>query len=240
MTLRPAPRSPSIWTAAPATGSASACRIRRSSRRSRPACSFCSMTARSGWKSVLRRSSRRRTRVVVGGTLSDRKGVSVVGAVLPLSALTPKDRTDLAYALELGVDWIALSFVQRPEDVRGNPRHRRRPGRGDLQAGEALSGRASRRHRRALGRGHGGARRPRRGDAARAGAADPAAHRPRLPAGGQALHRRDPDAGIDDPGADADPRRGVRRGVRHLPRRRCGDAVGGIGVRTVPAGGGRR
>lgn len=58
-----------------------------------------------------------RTRVVVGGPLSDRKGVSVVGAVLPLSALTPKDRADLAYALELGVDWIALSFVQRPEDV---------------------------------------------------------------------------------------------------------------------------
>jgi pyruvate kinase len=58
-----------------------------------------------------------RTRVVVGGALSDRKGVSVVGAILPLSPLTPKDRTDLAYALELGVDWIALSFVQQPEDV---------------------------------------------------------------------------------------------------------------------------
>jgi pyruvate kinase len=58
-----------------------------------------------------------RTRVVVGGVLSDRKGVSVVGAVLPLSALTPKDRIDLAYGLELGADWIALSFVQRPEDV---------------------------------------------------------------------------------------------------------------------------
>jgi pyruvate kinase len=60
---------------------------------------------------------RARTRVVVGGPLSDRKGVSVVGAVLPLSALTDKDRRDLAYALELGADWIALSFVQRPEDV---------------------------------------------------------------------------------------------------------------------------
>jgi pyruvate kinase len=59
-----------------------------------------------------------RTRVVVGGALSDRKGVSVVGAVLPVSALTPKDRIDLTYALELGVDWIALSFVQRPEDVQ--------------------------------------------------------------------------------------------------------------------------
>ena len=50
--------------------------------------------------------------------MSDRKGVSVVGAVLPLSALTPKDRIDLAYALALGVDWIALSFVQRAEDVQ--------------------------------------------------------------------------------------------------------------------------
>ena len=61
--------------------------------------------------------SRATTRVVVGGALSDRKGVSVVGAILPLSPLTPKDRIDLAYALDLGVDWIALSFVQRPEDV---------------------------------------------------------------------------------------------------------------------------
>ena len=58
-----------------------------------------------------------RTRVVVGGSLSDRKGVSVVGAVLPLSPLTAKDRVDLDYALDLGADWIALSFVQQPQDV---------------------------------------------------------------------------------------------------------------------------
>ncbi len=57
------------------------------------------------------------TRVLVGGTLSDRKGVSVVGAVLPVSALTEKDRVDLAFAVPLGVDWVALSFVQRPEDL---------------------------------------------------------------------------------------------------------------------------
>ncbi len=57
------------------------------------------------------------TRVVVGGRLSDRKGVNVPGVVLPISALTEKDRRDLATALELGADWIALSFVQRPEDV---------------------------------------------------------------------------------------------------------------------------
>ena len=57
------------------------------------------------------------TRVLVGGKLSERKGVNVPGVVLPLTALTAKDRRDLALALELGADWIALSFVQRPEDV---------------------------------------------------------------------------------------------------------------------------
>src|SRR5205807_8654430 len=57
------------------------------------------------------------TTVLVGGTLSDRKGVNVPNAVLPLSALTEKDRSDLSFALDLGVDWVALSFVQRPEDV---------------------------------------------------------------------------------------------------------------------------
>lgn len=56
-------------------------------------------------------------RVETGGRLLDRKGVSIVGAVLPVSALTEKDRADLAFALSLGVDWVALSFVQRPEDV---------------------------------------------------------------------------------------------------------------------------
>jgi len=57
------------------------------------------------------------TVVVTGGDLSNRKGVNVPNAVLPMSALTAKDRTDLAFALSLEVDWIALSFVQRPDDV---------------------------------------------------------------------------------------------------------------------------
>ncbi|HTO82137.1 MAG TPA: pyruvate kinase [Methylomirabilota bacterium] len=57
------------------------------------------------------------TTVVTGGRLSDRKGVNVPGAVLPISALTEKDRQDLQFGLDLGVDWVALSFVQRPEDV---------------------------------------------------------------------------------------------------------------------------
>src|SRR5437868_8348228 len=57
------------------------------------------------------------TLCLVGGTLSDRKGVNVPNAVLPLSAVTDKDRADLAFALEQGADWIAFSFVQRPDDV---------------------------------------------------------------------------------------------------------------------------
>jgi pyruvate kinase len=55
--------------------------------------------------------------VEVGGTISDRKGVNVPDVVLPLAALSDKDRADLEFACQLGVDWLALSFVQRPEDV---------------------------------------------------------------------------------------------------------------------------
>lgn len=57
------------------------------------------------------------TMVEVGGALSDRKGLNVPDVVVPMAALTTKDRTDLAFALDQGVDWVALSFVQRPEDV---------------------------------------------------------------------------------------------------------------------------
>ena len=57
------------------------------------------------------------TRVVNGGLLADRKGVNVPGVVLPLSAMTTKDRADLDFGLTLGVDWVALSFVQRAADI---------------------------------------------------------------------------------------------------------------------------
>jgi len=57
------------------------------------------------------------TEIVVGGPLSDHKGVNVPDMVLPIPALTAKDRVDLAFALEHGVDYIGLSFVQRPDDV---------------------------------------------------------------------------------------------------------------------------
>lgn len=57
------------------------------------------------------------TEVVAGGELSDRKGVNVPEAVLELSPLTEKDRRDMAFGLDMGVDWVALSFVQRPQDI---------------------------------------------------------------------------------------------------------------------------
>jgi len=57
------------------------------------------------------------TEVEVGGELSDHKGVNLPNAILGISALTEKDRRDLAFGLDLGVDWVGLSFVQRADDV---------------------------------------------------------------------------------------------------------------------------
>jgi pyruvate kinase len=56
-------------------------------------------------------------KVIVGGTISNHKGVNLPGTVLDLSPLTAKDRSDLEFGLRLGVDWVALSFVQKPSDV---------------------------------------------------------------------------------------------------------------------------
>jgi len=57
------------------------------------------------------------TEVIVAGVISDRKGVNVPDVTLPIPALTPKDKADLDFGLSQGVDWVGLSFVQRPEDV---------------------------------------------------------------------------------------------------------------------------
>jgi len=69
----------------------------------------------------LRVTEAKRDRIVctaeVGGVISDRKGVNVPDAEVPIAAMTDKDRKDLAFALEQGADWIGLSFVQRPEDI---------------------------------------------------------------------------------------------------------------------------
>jgi pyruvate kinase len=56
-------------------------------------------------------------RVEIGGRVSNRKGVSLPDTVIPLAALTAKDLADLEAALDAGIDWVGLSFIQRPEDV---------------------------------------------------------------------------------------------------------------------------
>jgi pyruvate kinase len=57
--------------------------------------------------------------VLVGGALGSRKGITLPDTLLPVGPLTTKDRADLAYVLKLGVDWIALSFLQRAGDIHG-------------------------------------------------------------------------------------------------------------------------
>ena len=136
--------------------------------------------------------------------------------VLPLAALTDKDRADLAFALDQHVDWIALSFVQRPEDVA--EARRLIGGRAALLAKiekpaaiERLDGILELADAVMVARGDLGVELPPEAGAAaaeedrRGGAADG-------PAGGG----RDPDARIDDQLALADPRRGLRRRHRGL------------------------
>jgi len=65
-----------------------------------------------------KRGSSMEATVLVGGTLASRKGISLPDTVLPIGPLTEKDKADLDHALRLGVDWVALSFVQRGEDVK--------------------------------------------------------------------------------------------------------------------------
>ena len=156
------------------------------------------------------------TRVVIGGKMSDRKGVSLPDTDLPVSAMTPKDRADLEAALVTGVDWIALSFVQRAEDVieakkliRGRAAVMakiEKPQAIDrlaeiIEASDALM----------VARGDLGVELPleRVPSLQKANDADGA---PRRQAGGD----RNPNAGIDDPVAGADPRRSLRRRHRGL------------------------
>jgi pyruvate kinase len=56
-------------------------------------------------------------KVVVGGPLSNSKGVNFPGVYLSIKALTDKDRQDLMFGLDQGVDWVALSFVRNPADI---------------------------------------------------------------------------------------------------------------------------
>ena len=149
-----------------------------------------------------------------------------------------KDRADLDAALEENIDWIALSFVQRPEDVVEVKQHRRQARRvmAKIEKPQAIA--APRRDHRRLRRADGGARRSRRRNAARA-RARPAEDASRAwRAARQAGRRRDADAGIDDHDAGADARRSLRRRDRGVRGRRRGHAVGRKRLGPISARGG--
>ncbi len=88
--------------------------------------------------------------VTAGTSISDRKGVSLPDTELPVGALTEKDRADLDAVLETGVDWVALSFVQRPDDLAEARKIAPRPGAADVEDREAAGGDAAGRDHREL------------------------------------------------------------------------------------------
>ena len=169
--------------------------------------------------------------VEVPGRISNRKGVSLPDTEIPVSAMTPKDRSDLDAALNEGVDWIAVSFVQ--------PRRRRRRGEEDRPRPRAWCWPRSRSPRRSPGSTRSSrCRTPSWWRAAISASRCPLERVPGLqkrilPHGApprQARRGGDPDAGIDDHVAGADARRGVGRGPGRVRGRRCRDAVGRIGL----------
>ena len=172
--------------------------------------------------------------VEVAGKISNKKGVSLPDTTLPTSAMTEKDRADLDAALDENIDWIALSFVQRPEDVVEVKRiaGKRAAVMAKIEKPQAITAldeiiAVSDAH-------HGRARRPRRRNAARARARLAEDDHPHGAQARQAGGGRDADAGIDDHDAGADARRSLRRRDRGVRGRRRGDAVGGERVGPIP------
>ena len=179
--------------------------------------------------------------VVVGGALSSHKGINLPGVMLPISAITPKDRDDLAFGMELGVDLVALSFVRSPEDVvelkkliaaRGpksaGHRQDRKTGSRGTHTGNPGGG----------GRHHGGPGRPGGGNALEGGPPGAEIPHPGGQPAGEAGHHRHPDAGLHGEQPPPHPGGGDGRGQRHPGRHRRGDAFGGDRGGALPGGGG--
>ncbi len=176
--------------------------------------------------------------VEVGGKVSNRKGVSLPDTVVPLAALAPKDIADLEAALDAGIDWIALSFIQRPEDVAEAKKLTR--GRAAVmakiekpQAVARLSDILELADALMVARGDLGVEMP----LEKVPGVQKEMTRD-LPPRRQAGGRRHPDAGIDDRKPGADPRRSLRRRHRNIRRRRRGHAVGGIRLGPISGRGG--
>jgi len=169
------------------------------------------------------------TEVVTGGQLSDHKGVNVPSVVLDLSPLTEKDRKDLRFGLDLGVEWIALSFVQKPDDIA----EARKLIAGRTAVMVKLEKPSAIEHLDEI---------VEQADAVMVARGDLGVELPpeevpglqkkdraRLPPHRQAGGGGYPDAGIHGPCTDPHPRRGQRRGHRRQRGGRRDHAVGGIG-----------
>ena len=180
---------------------------------------------------------RARCRVLIGGVVSSHKGVNLPGVPLPIPSLTAKDVSDLELALELEVDYVALSFVRSAADVRELRELIERVGLacgGDREDREGRGGRRARRHPRGDRRDHGRPRRPRRRDRPGLGAAAPEADHPALARAREAGDHGHADARVDDRARRADAGRGERRRERGARRLVRADALRRDRGRHVP------
>ncbi len=150
-----------------------------------------------------------RTVVVSGGVLKNNKGINLPGVEVSAPALSDKDKTDIGFALRHGVDYVALSFVRRPEDILEAKRlltidQVSIPG--DREDREAASARTARRHHRCRGWRDGRAWRSRRRARSREGPAVAEADDRGDEPARQDRHHRDPDARVDDHASATDAR----------------------------------
>ena len=180
-----------------------------------------------------------RTTVVVGGDLSNNKGINKAGGGLTAPALTAKDMEDIKTAMSFQCEYLAVSFPKSATDmemarqlanVAGEPWRHKPQMIAKIERSEAIPALES--DPEGFRRDHGRARRPRRRGRQRGGAGAAEAHDQDGARDGPRRHHRDADDGVDDrqPGADA--RRGQRRRQRRARRHRRGDAVG---ARPPPA-----
>ena len=179
--------------------------------------------------------------VVEGGILKDLKGINLPGVNVSSPSLTEKDRVDLEFCLEMEVDFIALSFVRKSEDVEELKRIIFEHGLNIPVVAKIEKPEALRNFKSILKAAD--AVMVARGDLGVEIAAEkvPLIQKKIIRAcndGGEAGHHRHPDARIDDQPPPPDPGRDLGRGQRHSRRHRCGHALRGDRFRPVPGGGG--